>query len=71
MQGEKAAGLLPQIQVDGADVRDELLGLEVKLGEVLYLERAHLGPHQVLQEIVEHGDDPLCQEGVREQTLDL
>ena len=62
---------IPQVQVDGADVRNKLLRLEVKLTEVLDFKGTHLGTHQVLQEVVEHGDDPLCQEGVHKDPLDL
>lgn len=42
----------PQIQVDGADVRNELLGLEVKLAEILDFKSSHLGSHQVLQKVI-------------------
>lgn len=61
----------PQVQVDCADVRNELLRLEVKLAEVFDLKGAHLRTHQVLQEVVEHGDDPFSQEGVHEDALDF
>ena len=59
------------MEVDGADVRDQLLGLKVKLTEVLHFQSTHLGPHQMLQEVVEHGDYPLSQEGVDKQPLNL
>lgn len=62
---------IPQIQVDGADVRNKLLGLEVKLAEVLDFKGTHLRTHQVLQEVVQHGDDPLGQKGVHKDPLDL
>ena len=62
---------VPQVEVDGADVRDQLLGFEVKLAEVLHLQGPHLWPHQVLQEVVQHGDDPLSQEWVDEDPFDL
>lgn len=45
---------IPQVQVDGADVRNKLLGFEVKLTEVLDFKGTHLRTHQVLKEIVEH-----------------
>lgn len=62
---------IPQVQVDGADVRNKLLGLEVKLTEVLDFKGTHLRTHQMLQEVVKHGDDPLSQEGVHKDPLDL
>lgn len=43
---------VPQIQIDGADVRHELLRLEVKLTEVFHLEGPHLGPYKMLQEVI-------------------
>lgn len=43
---------IPQVQVDGADVRNKLLRLEVKLTEILNFKRTHLRTHQVLQEVV-------------------
>ena len=48
-----------------------MLRLEVKLTEVLDFEGAHLGPHEMLQEVVEHGDDPLRQEWVHKDAFDL
>jgi len=36
---------IPQVQVDGADVRNKLLGLEVKLTEVLDFKGPHLRAH--------------------------
>lgn len=62
---------IPQVEVDGADVRHKLLGFEIELAEVLHLQRPHLGAYQVLQEVVEHGNDPLGQEWMDEQSLDL
>lgn len=62
---------VPQVQVDGADVRDKLLGLEVKLTEVLHFKSTHFGSYQVLQEVVEHGDDPLSQERVHKDPFDF
>ena len=62
---------VPQVEVDGADIRDQLLGFEVKLAEVLHLQGPHLWPHQVLQEVVQHGNDPLSQEWEDEDPLDL
>lgn len=62
---------IPKVQVDGADVRDQLLRLEVKLAEVLDLQGTHLGPHEMLQEVVEHRDDPLRQEWVHKDAFDL
>lgn len=62
---------IPQIQVDGADVRHKLLGLEVKLTEVLNFQSTHLRTNQVLQEVVQHGDDSLSQERVHKDPLDL
>lgn len=62
---------IPQIQVDGADVRNKLLGLEVKFTEVLDFKGTHLRTDQVLQEVVQHRDDPLSQEGVHKDPLDL
>ena len=62
---------IPQVQVDGADIRNKLLGLEVELAEVLDFKGAHLRTHQVLQEVVQHGDDPLSQEGVHKDPLDI
>lgn len=62
---------IPQIQVDGADVRNKLLGLEVKLTEVFDFKGTHLRTHQVLQEIVQHGDDPLSQEGMYKDPPDF
>lgn len=43
---------IPQIQIDGADIRDELLRLEVKLAEILYFKCAHFRTHQVLQKVI-------------------
>lgn len=62
---------LPQIQIDGADVRYELLGLEVKLAKVFYFECPHLGTYEMLQEVIEHRDDPFSQERVHEDPLDF
>lgn len=62
---------IPQVQVDGADVRNKLLGLEVKLTEVLNFKGSHLRTHKVLQEVVQHGDDPLGKEGVHKDALDF
>lgn len=62
---------IPQIQVDGADVRNKLLWLEVKLTEILNFKCTHFRTHQVLQEVVKHGDDPFSQEWVYKDPLDL
>lgn len=62
---------LPEIEEDGADVRDKLLGLEVKLTEVLDFKCPHLWSHQVLKEVIQQGDDPLSQEGGHKDLLDL
>lgn len=62
---------IPQVQVDGTDVRHKLLGLEVKLTEVFDFKGSHFRTHQMLQEIVQHGDDPLSQEGVYKDPLDF
>lgn len=61
----------PEVQVDGADVRHKLLWLEVELAEVLHFQSSHFRPDQVLQEVVEHGDDALSQEGVHKQGPDF
>lgn len=45
--------------------------LEVKLTEVLYFKCTHFRTHQVLQEVVKHRDDSLCQEGMHKDALDL
>lgn len=63
--------VLPQIQIDGADIRNELLRLEVELAEVLYFKRAHFGTHKVLQEVIQHGDDPFSKKRVNEDPLDF
>lgn len=62
---------VPQVQVDGADIRNQLLGLEIKLAEILDFQGPHLWTHQMLQKVVKHGDDPLSQEGVNKDAFDF
>lgn len=68
---KKKKGNLPQVEVNGTDVGHQLLGFKVKFTKVFHLQSTHLGAHQMLQKVVEHGDDPLSEKGVNEKTLYL
>lgn len=62
---------LPQVEVNGTDVGHQLLGFKIKFTKVFHLQSAHFGAYQVLQKVVEHGDDPLGKKRVNEKTLYL